>query len=415
MDNNDTYKVRIITSTSDFAEMEKPWNGLLSLSQGHNYFLRWEWSWNWWQVYSRDTDSLHIMVITKKAEMVAIAPFYIRKKLLGRILSIRQGMLIGTQSNHDGDVCTPYMNIICKAGEEALVVNFILKNLANNKACHEIYLPRIDMSTSVFAAIQNKASEAGFLFDLIDKYESPYIRLPATWDAYLAGLSGSMRWKIKRQRKKLRDIDGTFTEVRTSDELNERFAELIALHQKSWETRGVDGVFSDQQFSRFHHLVLGHMLNTASLELVLLYIENEPKAALYNIIYNGTTYCYQSGTDRSGKNIAFGYLAHAYCIEKAIMAGREAYDFLPEGLMDDYKRHFANRTRSVCNLCLRHSVLTKFFVRVRRLARVIYYKAKGLHVKIRNNLCNTIVIPLWLLISSIYLDTIPYNLLCTFG
>jgi CelD/BcsL family acetyltransferase involved in cellulose biosynthesis len=372
------YRAKVVTATKEFADLENLWNGLLCLSQTHNYFLRWEWAWNWWQVYAKDTDKLNIIVIEKGAETVAIAPLYIRKKFVGGIIPIRQVMLIGTQSNSDGDVCSPYMSVICKAGEEDPTVEFIFKNLADNKLWDEIYLPRIDTSTTIFAAIQNKSFEAGFSAKILNQYESPYIQLPATWDDYLVGLSGSMRWKIRRQRKKLEDVAATFLKVKKQEELDSRFAELIALHQRSWETRGYGGAFSDERFVRFHHGMMREMIDKGNLELVLLYVGNEPKAALYNIIYDGTTSCYQSGTDRSGKNIAFGYLLHSYCIEDAIKGGRKMYDFLPEGYMDDYKRHFANRTRTICDLCLVGSTFGKVLKEVEDRARSLYGLIKSL-------------------------------------
>ena len=289
--------------------MEKLWNDLLSSSPADNYFLRWEWLWNWWQVFARNDDELKIIKVENGDEIIAIAPFYVRKKLLYGVFPVRRMMFLGTQEEGEGDVCSDYLNIIFKEGEEKHVVDMVFEFIAKDNLCDEMYFPRVDSSSSTFQFVWNKSLDDGFLGRISNEYESPYINLPATWDDYLNGLSGAMRWKIRRQRKKLQTLTGgTLFRVKTHDELTMGFDELIRLHQASWESRGFPGSFSNKQFTQFHQRVMRHMLDKGHLELVLLYADNEPKAALYNIIYNNVTYCYQSGTNRDGKNIAFGYL-----------------------------------------------------------------------------------------------------------
>ena len=74
-------QLRFIKSNDEFSQLRKVWDNLLSQSPADNYFLSWEWLWNWWQVFARPEDRLAILLIEDGTEVTAIAPFYIRKRL----------------------------------------------------------------------------------------------------------------------------------------------------------------------------------------------------------------------------------------------------------------------------------------------------------------------------------------------
>jgi len=368
------YRAHIIESTEGFQTLEPAWNDLLAESPADNYFLRWEWLWNWWDVFGRTDDKLRIIVVENGDGIVAIAPLYTRKRALMRVCPVRRMMFLGTQDEGEGDVCSDYMSIIYKKGEEKDVVDAVFKTIEEEDLCDEVYFPRIDRSSRIIPFIQERD---GFMARILNEYESPYVTLPATWDGYLASLSSSMRSKIRRERKRLEALPSAgFVKTETHDELRVGFDELVRLHQINWESRGFPGSFSSKQFMRFHETMMPKMMENGHLELVLLSIGASVKAVIYNIVYHGTTYFYQSGVDRADKGIAFGYLAHSHCIKEAIEAGMSTYDFLPKGGTDDYKDRFANGARQVFDLYLVRRGFVKFFVKAQDFARGIYHRVR---------------------------------------
>jgi CelD/BcsL family acetyltransferase involved in cellulose biosynthesis len=369
--------IRIINTADEFTKLERVWDDLLSQSPANNYFLRWEWLWNWWQVYSNKGDKLSIFVLYNGNEITGIAPFYVRNKLIGGIYPVRRLMFLGTQENDEGDVCSDYLDIIYKNSAENEFVNRILTFIINNDFCDEIYISKMDNSSKTFDLIKNESGNYNLLEIVPNEFISPYITLPSTWDEYLNSLSASMRYKIRNERRKLQKCTNiTFKIAQNEADMKAGFEELIRLHEKRWESRGLKGAFSNHKFTMFHNRIMPEMIKKGHLEIVLLLENNQPRAVVYNISYKNKIYFYQSGIDTTARKFAFGYLLHAYCIEEAIKRGFDEYDFLPKGGMDDYKDRFANNFKKVSDIYIARNRLVKSFVRAKESARFMYHRIK---------------------------------------
>jgi CelD/BcsL family acetyltransferase involved in cellulose biosynthesis len=372
-------KFRFIRSNEEFRRLESSWIDLLSQSPANNYFLTWEWIWNWWQVFAETNDELWILVVENGDAIIGIAPFYVRKRFLGKIYPVRRMMFIGTQERGEGDVGSDYMNLIYREGEAKNVVHALFRAIAERDMCDEIYLSKMDAASNTFDLFQQEARSAGFLALIADEFVSPYIKLPATWDDYLSTLNTSMRYKIRNERRKLQKSGNTATNrVENTEDLERGFEELFALHRKRWEARGSEGAFSHPQFTQFHKRIMPSMLKNGRLELVLLSENGNTRAVLYNIIYNDKIYFYQSGIDTVDGKAAYGYVLHSHCIEDAIMRGLREYDFLPKGKSDDYKGRFAKDCRILSDLYIARAWSAKQFTRAKESARSIYHTLKPL-------------------------------------
>jgi CelD/BcsL family acetyltransferase involved in cellulose biosynthesis len=371
------HKFRLIKTNEEFRQLEPIWNDLLSLSPADNYFLTWEWLWNWWQVFSETSDELRILVIENGNAIIGIAPFYVRKRFLGGIYPVRRMMFIGTQEHGEGDVGSDYMNVIYREGNAKSVVHAVLMAITEHDLSDEIYLSKMDTASNTFDLFQQKARKAGYLSLIADEFVSPYIELPATWDDYLATLNSSMRYKIRNERRKLQKSGNMVTNrVKNGDDLERWLKELSDLHKNRWEAKGTEGAFSHPKFTAFHKNIMPSMLRDGRLELVMLSENGSTKAVLYNIAYNGKIYFYQSGIDTVEGKAAYGYVLHSHCIEEAIKRGLREYDFLPMGQSDDYKLRFAKDRRLVSDLYMARSWPAKQFTKARESARSIYHSIK---------------------------------------
>lgn len=372
-----TYTIRVVKTDTDFANLEKIWNELLTISPANNYFLSWEWLWNWWQVYSETDDRLMVLLVEKEKEIIGIAPFYVRKTFLGGIYPVRRMMFLGTQEKGSGEVGSDYMDVIYREGEERGVVNILFQAIVHHDICDDIYLSKMDTSTKTFSLFQEEAGNLKFFSRIADEFVSPYIKLPSTWDDYLSELAPSMRYKIRNERRKLQKHSNVLiSKIEHVEDLPRGFEELTRLHKKRWESRGMEGAFSHEQFDQFHKRIMPLMLNRGHLELVLLSENSNNKAVLYNIVYKNKIYFYQSGIDITDKKAAFGYVLHSYCIEDAIKRGIEEYDFLPKGRSDDYKGRFAKDYRALSDLYMARTWFVKQFVKARESARSAYHYVK---------------------------------------
>ncbi|HEY0190211.1 MAG TPA: GNAT family N-acetyltransferase, partial [Kofleriaceae bacterium] len=174
----------------------------------------------------------------------------------------------------------------------------------------------------------------------------PYVPLPASFEAYCKQLDRDARYVVTRALRELERWAGKpgYTRVvaRTPAELAEGRAILHELHGARWSASGHDGVFASDRFTRFHDEVMAALLDgpDGQLELQWLVVGGRPVVALYNIVYRGRVYFYQSGrTLDVPKGVKLGLAAHALALRAAIDAGHAEYDFLAGE--SQYKRQLA--------------------------------------------------------------------------
>lgn len=372
-----TKQIRLVKSIEEFSGLEKTWNDLLSASPSDNFFLRWEWLWNWWQVYSEKSDELAIFLLFSGNEITGIAPFYVRKKLLGGLYPVKRMMFLSTQESGEGDVGSDYMDIIYMKGNEDEFVHLIFELIVRQNLCDEIYLSKIDNTSATFSLFQKEAGDINFLKIIANEFVSPYIELPSTWEDYLNSLSSTMRYKIRNERRKLTKFKNIiFRKAESETELNSGFDEIVRLHQQRWKSRGMRGAFSHDKFLTFHSRIIPAMKRNGHLELILVSEDDQTRGAIYNFLYRNKIYFYQSGIDTNATKAAFGYLLHSYCIEEAIKRGMDEYDFLPKGGTDDYKDRFSNKFRKLSDIYLARDWKVKYFIKAKESARSVYHQVK---------------------------------------
>jgi CelD/BcsL family acetyltransferase involved in cellulose biosynthesis len=370
-------EVQLITSSDEFEKLKSSWDAVLSRSLSNNFFLSWDWLWNWWHVYSKPTDKLAIFLLRQGQGIIGIGPFYIRKKYLGGIVPAKKLMFLGTQEEDEGDVGSDYMDIFCREGEEYYFVKKIIHYIAQYDLCDELSLSRMDVDSITVPLLQKEAKQSSLLIRYDGECESPYIMLPKTWEDYLNSLSASLRYKIRSERRKLEKLF-TIEYKRVQNEADTKygFAELVRLHQARWESRGFSGSFSNENFLEFHRRLAPSLVQKGVLQLTLLSENKNTRAAIYNYYHKNKIYFYQSGVDIAAGAPAFGYLLHCHCIENAIRNGYREYDFLPRGRTDEYKDRFANASRRIFNIHITRSKFLKYYVIAKESALHIYRRMK---------------------------------------
>ncbi|MFO0754198.1 MAG: GNAT family N-acetyltransferase [Thermodesulfovibrionales bacterium] len=372
------YTVRLVGTAAELADMEREWNALLALSPADTYFLRWEWLWCWWKTYAEEGDALAVLVVERGGETVAIAPFYTRTRLLGGVYPVRRLMFLGTQQESDGDVCSDYMDIICGPGQGHEALRHIFRVIAAGGLCDEIHLARIDTASETYALLPKIAAANGFPCVCTNTATSPYIELPAQWEEYLDGLSSSMRYKLRSERRRVEKLSPVkIAKAENSAELRDFFGQMVSLHQRRWESKEMAGAFSHARFVSFHRMMMETMMTKGHLDLFTLHAEGGLRAVLYNIAYKRKIYFYQSGVDTGCSRVAFGYVLHSHCIGDAITRGIAEYDFLPKGKADTYKDRFANRIRTIADLYMARHWAARYFLKAQEMARTVYNRVRA--------------------------------------
>jgi hypothetical protein len=351
--------VDLITTWSDLAVLEKPWNRLAGGSPMHS----WDWLATWWKYYgcghahdeqqpsrSRQSEkSLHVLAVygdSKSAcnghrvagatpqssrELIGIAPWYLDRTVVkGNVLR-----WLGS-----GEVCTDHRSLICRPGFHDQVAAAVADALTIY--CDEwdqLELSAIDAGDSAIDKLVIELEERGCIVSRHSADNCWLLELPASWDDYLASISKSHRKQLRRLEREVLDSDRVrWHQVKTSEDLQHTWGILVDLHQRRRKSLGEPGCFASRLFHDFHREVAQRLLRNGQLRMSWLELDRTPAAAEYHFTDGATTFAYQGGVDPERLPEEPGRLSMIRCLQAAISEGQRSLDFMRGD--EPYKAHW---------------------------------------------------------------------------
>ncbi len=344
-----------ITSDDEFQELASEWNSLLKNSQSNSIFLTWEWLFCWWSIFKNEKrDLLLVRVRAKDGETLCLAPLMVEKSRFFRLFPIFTIRFLGTGEKEQDEICTEYLDfIIAKNADTSAIVNFVFDNLIKDKENIDYLLFEKMSETSLLSVNIDKAPIKGLDKTVEIAGRSHYIKLENDWDLFMAELSSSQRYRVKRTLKEFRKQgEVEFKIVSDRNQLQDTFNHLARLHQKRWTARGQNGLFSSSNFCNFHIKLMNLLLENGNLMLAELIVNNKICAVIYNLNYDGVISYYQSGIDTELENSKLrpGLAIHTLAIEAALKTGATEYDFLQGD--SNYKRQWSKTTKTIYTIKL---------------------------------------------------------------
>ncbi len=345
--------IELVTSPRGLAALAPEWEALALRSETDEPMASPTWVRAWWSVFGGWRRGLRVVLVRDARRVVAIAPFLVRWTAHRGVLPFRRLELLCSGEDEADEIVSEYLGVIVERGAEEAAAQAIAAWIP--RPIDEIVLPLMDGERTMPGAIALALRARGFRVDLAEVSRAPFIRLPQTFDAYLAALSSSHRYTIRRS---LRDFDAwsdgssELTVARDRQAVEASLATLERLHGERWASRGGEragGAFTSEKFRRFHHVVIPELMAKNALELACLTVRGEPVAAAYNLVWKGKVYFYQGGRSLDvPEKLRLGLVLHARTIAHAIAEGRREYDFL--GGASRYKMDLATETRPLVTL-----------------------------------------------------------------
>lgn len=198
----------------------------------------------------------------------------------------------------------------------------------------------------------------GFAVRRAPLWSAPYLDLPESWDAYLAGLSRNRRQTLRRKERKLhREHEVTLVDY-DSGRLEEGWGRLLALHARRWEGAGA---FGDPRVIRLHEQFAAELARRGELWLSVLELDGEPAAAWYGFSDRDTVYFYQSGREPNFERESVGDVLMAIMIRRAIERGYRRFDFLRGE--EPYKGQWTSTARTMEQLTVFRSSVRGHWLR----------------------------------------------------
>ena len=155
------------------------------------------------------------------------------------------------------------------------------------------------------------------------------VKLPGTWDEYLALLKPRFRSKV---RSVLRSLEGR-PEVRfgfcaTAEQVERLLPVLFDLHRKRWAQEGKPGVFGWKEKREFYVQLSARLLERGWLRFSWLEWNSTVLACQYGFEYRGVYSQLQEGYEPASEHWNLGVGLRAWSIREFIKRGLSEYDFL---------------------------------------------------------------------------------------
>jgi CelD/BcsL family acetyltransferase involved in cellulose biosynthesis len=329
-------KLRVVDDLSGFKELGKVWNTLLQRSLDNDVFSTWEWLWNWWRHFGAGR-SLRVLVAEEDDEIIGVAPFMLSKYSFGHVGSLSRIEFI---SFPHGD----YNNLILLDKSPIECVKLFLEGLLDFSDWNLLDLRDIRDNSVTADCLRKICSEKDFKLRLLDGTFCPYVNLPSSFDAFMAGLSCNLRRNLRKRLRKLQaKYKVEFKSQRDFSSLDRAMEAFFKLHQERWKAKGMQGAFASEEFKGFHLDVAKAFDEKGWLDLRFLTVDDVPVASAYTFDYNFKKYGYLTGFDPEFAKYGVGNMLKTHLVEECIRKRFREYDLTRD--FEPYKADWATGVR----------------------------------------------------------------------
>jgi len=330
-----TYEVSEISDAEAFDALHESWNGLLDQCACDLPFLRHEWLRLWWAHFGRE-HRLAIVTARRGGRLVLALP----------MMEVRQNRF-----------CVPFVTlrsltnahsyrfeILVKPGEEASLESVWAYLRRRERPWDVVELQELSARCATHDGFLEGARGTGHPVGLWQAYESPFLELRGTWDAYVNGLRAKFRSNLRNRWKRLGKIGAVTNEViRGGAALTEALDDAFRIERLGWKGEGGSAIASDPALLSFYAAWGNLAAERGWLRLWFLKVGGRRVAFEYDMEYKRTLYCLKIGYDSEMHPYSPGQLLKERVLERCFTEGVAEYDFLGEWL--DAKRDWTSSAR----------------------------------------------------------------------
>ena len=282
------------------------WAALFATAREPSFFLTPAWVATWLDVYGGDF-TIEALRWTAGETVVAGCLLARRRIRLGPVPIDLLALNTAGEDAHE----TPFVefnDVLCAPGAEEEVLRSLADALAAER-WHQFLLAGVPTDT-LAARLVDRGPPA--LWSSVPRV-SPFVDLARVRrDGYDRLLSANTRSKLRRSIKSCAERGPlTIAAARDLAECLDSFEALVRLHQRSWTAKGKPGAFASERMRRFHRALIERTFVAGESEILRVRRGDEDIGYLYNFLFRGKVYFYQSGlVYDSGPHSRPGLVAH---------------------------------------------------------------------------------------------------------
>lgn len=333
---------RLIKGQSELFAITSQWQELVDASGSPRPMNSPAWLLQWLRHYGADVE-LAIGLLYEGSRLVGLAPLCLRNYVYRVGLVFRRLQFLGVDGHERDGVASAYSGFVARQGFEATVAREFVKRIREQEfgAWHEFVLGRFDADAPTSIAMLAAIDEFG-LRRAGTAIAHACIRLPGSWDAYLATLPVQKRDKLTNALAAFREWAGErgwhLDHAETTDALKEALDKIGLLNGDIWSDR----VFASPRFQAFHRDYIATQSPLRGIDLAVLTVAQEVVAATYSLRCGKTLMPYHTvSSAQVPSGIRIGFVIQALMIKDAIERGDEEFDLLGN--------QFADELSSICN------------------------------------------------------------------
>jgi hypothetical protein len=315
-------------------------------------FLSPQWLMPWWQVYGPGEGRRPLLFTQwSSGQLIGFAPLLLRTHWYRPGFPVRRLEFWGSGEREAEAVCSDYLHLIARRGAEAEVAEGFAWALARRFDWEESPIPLMLEKHPLTAVLSDRLAGRGLMVQRTAMTEARSIVLPASWEEYLSQRKHTQRYWIRRTLRDFQHWTQGREQLRTvssPSELAQGQQILLQLHHERWQGT-IGGTFRTARFRLFHQHIQRTWLEAGRLHLSWFSLEEQPVAALYNLLWRNKMYFYQCGRSlRVPRGVRPGAAILISAIQFAINNSYNEFDFL--GGNTGYKNQFATESRPLIQL-----------------------------------------------------------------
>lgn len=330
-------RVAIETDVDPTSSLFMEWERLA----GQRLFLAPRWLLTWWKHYRQPGSQLLIVTIRdNNGWLIGLTPWFRRRSWWGG----DEIQMLGS-----GEVCSDYLSVLVKPGEQDHVVRAIAQFLPRQfAAVDRFFFEGLDASDTVMHDLAGVMRQQDYEVKQLPQLDSYRLALPATWDEWVSQLSRSRRHRVRQLWRNQFDTGKATIHIADEATLDQGFSILVDLHQKRRNQMGQPGCFASKRFHSFLQEAAREHLASGQLRLQWIELEGRPIAVEMDLAEGDTLMHYCSGIAIDCDYARPGWLGLTAAIRHAIESGKTTFDFLRGD--EGYKSHWRGQPVPMMNL-----------------------------------------------------------------
>ncbi len=319
-------ELKFLYLSNDFDRIEEIWTNLNSVSDA-SYFLSWGWIENW--IASLPKDVLVRLAVFLNKDIPVLAFFVGKTTVIRKNIFRSNGLFLNVTGNpiYD-DLCIEF-NSMLHTDSAKFSFKEILERLPFE--WEEFFMPGLDPDHFPGNCLNNPIEPYRII--KMSDLPSPYVDLELVRQKkgnYLSLLSSNTRYQVRRSYRHYETKGKVLLEVALDLKTAMGFFhEMVSLHKRTWQARGEPCAFASDYFLNFHKELILKRFNHGEIQILRIALANITIGILYNFVFNGKVYYYQSGLNyENDKHIKPGYICHAEAIKYNAQLDNSKYDFL---------------------------------------------------------------------------------------